>query len=111
MTTKTSDRDQATEGCLAFMASLLLRPFAVALNAWMMMTLWGWFVVPTFGARPLTLPQAAGLAVLAGWFFSRYQDTRKDERRPAEIFFYGLLHLAVVTVFTLATAWVIRWFM
>ena len=36
----------------------------VLVDGFILKTLWGWFVVPTFSIPPLTLPMAAGLACM-----------------------------------------------
>lgn len=54
----TSETENPTLAAIATL--ILLMPFDIALNGWVLMTAWGWFVAPVFGVA-LTLGQAAGL--------------------------------------------------
>jgi len=54
-----------TRSILKLAVALLWIPAAVALDAWVLVTLWRWFVVPEFGARPLSCFGASGLSLLA----------------------------------------------
>jgi len=43
--------------------------------------LWAWFVVPVFGFKAVTLPQAFGLSLLIGyWTKQHFNNHAKDER-------------------------------
>lgn len=50
----------ATIGCILVFAAI---PFLLILRGWAAVTLWAWFVIPTFGAAPLSIPAAIGLAI------------------------------------------------
>lgn len=49
----------------------------VLLRAWVLATLWGWYVVPAFGVQPLRMVYAFGLALLASYTLPRHG---KDEK-------------------------------
>ena len=67
--------------------SLALMLLGVLSRAFALTLLWAWFVVPAFGAEPLSLPIAAGLITLTYLMFSSKRDptslrlarVRKDE--------------------------------
>lgn len=41
--------------------------------------LWGWFIVPTFGAPALSLVAAIGLSLVVGMFTAHLSSKKKDE--------------------------------
>lgn len=49
---------------LYFWFSLSLMVVSVLTRALVLTVLWGWFVEPTFGLGPLSLPMAAGLIIV-----------------------------------------------
>ncbi len=57
-------------------------PCAVAIDAWTLATLWRWYIVTEFHAKPLTMFGACGLSLLASYatshLFSR-EESKKDE--------------------------------
>lgn len=55
-------------GCLWFLSI----PFAVALRAWTLRVLWGWFAVVDFGMAPLTWHSAVGLSVLTAFLTHQF---------------------------------------
>lgn len=55
---------ETTAGCLAV---VVLIPISYIVNGWALILLWGWFIVPTFELDPLAIPQAIGLALIAGF--------------------------------------------
>jgi hypothetical protein len=58
---------------------LLLGALAVMANALAMKYLWGWFVVPLFGAPFLTMWQAYGLAMVAAAILPRNPTTETSK--------------------------------
>ena len=50
-------------------------PLIAFLNAWVITVFWAWFIVPPFGAVPLSLPIAAGLELFFGFLVSRQTAT------------------------------------
>ena len=68
-----------TLGLLAF-AVLVWMPLMTLLRAWVLVLLWGWFVVPQFGTAPLSWPIAAGFSVI----FSFLTGANTATPKPAE---------------------------
>ena len=50
------------------------------LNAYVVSTLWGWFVVPIFGLKALTVVQAWGLALIPSWFMYKTKSQEKVDK-------------------------------
>jgi hypothetical protein len=50
-----------------FLLKGLYRCLIIAYSAFVVMTLWGWFVTPTFGLAPLTFFQAMGLDIFVSF--------------------------------------------
>jgi hypothetical protein len=73
-----------SEGFLAGAIMLLLALVylipAFLLKAWVLTKLWGWYLVPFFGARPLSLPLAFGLATIASFLVPAHPQCEKDQK-------------------------------
>ena len=48
-----------------FLATIVLLMVA---GGFVVATLWGWFIVPTFGMKELTIAQAMGVSLMIGYF-------------------------------------------
>lgn len=74
---------------LAGLAALLGITLIVALiitvssivNGYVFSILWGWFVVPTFGLAPLSIPAAIGLAMCVSYLTYDYNDAKDPDRK------------------------------
>jgi hypothetical protein len=53
---------------LAIPAIILFQVLMLLLDGFLFSTMWGWWIVPTFGLKPLTLIQAMGISVLIAYF-------------------------------------------
>jgi hypothetical protein len=95
-----TDTKKALIKCLALLA---FAPLAITWSAYVLTVLWGWFVEPTFGVDPLSVPYAAGLGVLAS--FLTHQ-AREHDHSAAESIGIAVLH----PLFALAFGWVITLF-
>lgn len=56
-------KNEALGGCLVL---LTLTPVAIMVQAWAIRTIWAWFIVPEFGAKPLSFIGAYGISTFAG---------------------------------------------
>lgn len=76
----------------------------VLLRTWVLTALWGWYVVPAFGAQPLRMAYAFGLALLATYALPRLpsKDAKGLGRTIAE-------HVGIAFL-TLALGWIGTWF-
>lgn len=73
-----ADKSDTAEGLLALFALLLLVLLALY-SGFTLATLWGWFVVPTFGVPTLTTSTATGLILVVGTIRARVDVGKKDE--------------------------------
>ena len=63
----------------------LLFVYVVWAHAYVVVHLWAWFIVPTFGLPQITMPVAWGMALLMGLCAHDYNPCKsKDERSTAE---------------------------
>ena len=59
------------------------------LNGYVLNVLWGWFIVSTFGAVPINIPQALGVFIVVR--LMTFDFTAKQETLDAELMVKGLL--------------------
>lgn len=55
-------------------------------GGWIFQTLWGWFVVTTFGVQTLSLPQAIGLSIFANLITWRLPPKEDPNQTFTEVF-------------------------
>jgi hypothetical protein len=77
-----------------------------ALRGWVLVQLWGWFVVPGLHAPPITIPMGLGLAVVVSLFAVRPSKEAK-ERAWSETFGFSV----VASLLCLGAGWVYTLFM
>jgi hypothetical protein len=91
----------------AVLVILLGLPVLVGLallwHGYALSVLWGWFVVPTFGAPSLTIPQAIGFAIVAGMFKAGIATTKHDH------WWEGPLNIALLPALSLGFGWLLLW--
>lgn len=56
---------EAVLGCAGAIVLLAITPVTIVINGFLMRLFWSWFVVPHFGAAPLSVPVAIGLMMIA----------------------------------------------
>lgn len=79
-------------GCIALLVSV---PIGTVLRGWVLLQLWGWFVVP-LGVATISLPWALGLSLLM-YSLTAHADTNniKDGQASGEILWKGAARLTV----------------
>jgi hypothetical protein len=85
---------------LTFLAVVLAVAFALALSLWAgfaVSILWGWFVVPLFGLRPLSIAAATGLCLIGGLLTAKYARPKEDD--GWRMFVRALLHPPLAVLF------------
>ena len=60
-------------------------------NGWVLSTLWGWLIVPTFHVQPLTIPAAIGLSLIAGYFTMQPSKKGQEENSISYLIIFGLV--------------------
>ena len=80
------------------------------LRGFVLVKIWGWFIVPLFHLPVLTLLPAIGLALVVGFMTYQYQYS-KDERSAGEKVFESIFLTFLYPLAVLLTGWVITLFM
>jgi hypothetical protein len=80
-------------------------------NAWVLVILWGWFVVPTFGLPVLTIVKAVGISLVVK--FMTYKSTSSDDEDagPWKKFLYACSLAIVYPLCALGVGYVVHLFM
>jgi hypothetical protein len=100
-------------GCLAAFAYI---PVLVLLSAfthgWALTTLWRWFIVPTFGATPLTYLQAVGMSMTVRLMTYHVSASKEQEEKGIGYTVVKATAGAILyPVLTVGSAWLIMQFM
>jgi hypothetical protein len=99
-------------GCVAAFAYI---PMLILLSAfthgWALTTLWRWFIVPTFGAFPLTYLQAVGLIMVVRLMTYRASDSKENDRGLGHTIAKATINAILIPLFSVGSAWLIMQFM
>jgi hypothetical protein len=80
-------------------------------RGYVLSVLWGWFVVPFFGARPLPLAMAIGISLIVGFLtIHRTGKEAEKEMGTAESFGLSCAVMVFVPLAVLAAGWVAHQF-
>lgn len=88
----------------------VLLPLSAALNGYVISVLWGWFIVTTFGARPLGLLPAMGLAIFTGKLTSHLAqlDFAPKAKSAGELLAVGAFASVVRAAIYLGMGWCVH---
>lgn len=101
--------NEALAGCLAHLA--LFAACLTVLPAWrgyVLATVWGWLIVPTFGLPALTTWKAVGLVIVAGFFATFQRNPKSPDQSSIEQSLEVALYYFLQPLFALLGAVVIR---
>ena len=89
--------NKITALAIAFPLALIAMAAAIILEGFVIYILWGWFAVPIFELRSLTIVQAIALSLMVGLLTNQYYATPdgKTWERFGFMFFHPLAVLAV----------------
>ena len=104
---KKDDSAAALLGCVLLLISL---PFSALWSGYVLSVLWGWFIVPTFEARPLAVLPAIGLALVVGYLTKQEQQT-EDTRDKDDKIISALVHMFLSPLIALLFGWILHSFM
>lgn len=91
---------------LAFLIGIVFLP-VMLLNAWVLVKLWAWFIVPNFGLPALPFVAAAGIVLIVRHVTPIKVPAKDDEKKHDTL---TLTILSVVMPFyTLGLGWFIHW--
>jgi hypothetical protein len=99
------------ENFVKFMTIVLTLTITQFINGFVIMKLWAWFIVPTFGVVQLGLVEAIGLMLVVN-FFKPINSSKKDDTEEFwEKFLKGLGLLLFKAGFVLFVGWIVSLFM
>lgn len=93
-----------------FMTVVLALIAAPIINGFVVMKLWGWFVVPTFEIHQLRLVEVIGLLFIVNFIIIGYKKTDPEEK-PWEEFAKRIIFLIFAAAFMLFSGWLVSKFM
>lgn len=101
-----------TDGsCAGAIISILSSPFIYVWRGYVLTILWGWFIVPTFGIKAITIPQAIGLSLIVS--FLTYQASKSvfaDEEEPKKSILQVILSF-IIPATCLLIGWIVNHWM
>ena len=88
-----------------------LMVFSSIFNGYALSVLWGWFVVPTFGAPALGVVPAIGVAMVVSYLTYQTHDCKKEETTFGETIAKGTMMVVLKPSFALFFGWIVHLFM
>ncbi len=98
--------DDKESGCMAPLLGLVIGVPLALWNSWVMTVLWGWFAVPQFGVRPLSMPVAYGILLLAGMMHPTPNTTKEQRERGST---ERVIEILVLGAFTSTLSLLLGW--
>lgn len=109
MKRKDSSSEEAIIGCLLMFITL---PIGAVWSGFVLSVLWGWFVVPTFGAPILNIPAAIGIAGIVSYLTrSSHKEKTKDDGDPLGRAIIAIGEMLLLPAFSLSFGWLVHLFM
>jgi len=94
-----------SEAAVAAVISVILTPFLLLWDAWVLKVLWGWFAVQTFSLPSLTLYSAMGILLLVSHIsptlWSASNQVAEDENGQMWCLLYRVSHSVIYPLFML----------
>jgi len=101
------EKDGCAQALMALLFIPVLRVISVVASGYALTVLWGWFVIPTFGAPALSLPAAYGLSMIVS--FMTYQETKSVATSDDSSIWMTLLKGFFMAIFRPAFALLFGW--
>ncbi len=80
-------------------------------NGYALSVLWGWFVVPVFGAPALGIVPAIGIAMVVSYLTYQTHDCKKEEKSFGKTIAEGTVIAILKPSFALLFGWIVHLFM
>jgi len=80
------------------------------INGFVLVKLWSWFIVPTFGVQPLFLVPAIGFCMVVS-FLTRQARPSKNDGDTVDAVSLIITEVVLVPAISLIFGWVVSWFM
>ena len=100
---------------LAVLGAMVGFPILIAIsamfNGYALSVLWGWFVVPTFGAPALGIVPAIGVAMVVSYLTYQTHNCKKEEKSFGETIAEGTAMAVLKPSFALFFGWIVHLFM
>jgi hypothetical protein len=98
---------EQSEGCLAAVIGTVVSVPLFIYQGWVATLLWGWFVVPTFGAEPIPITVAIGVGALV-WLVAPKSGSVADQESDHTPLSRALL-VALNCIVGITTVLVVGW--
>lgn len=105
---KRENRTDVAVGCLILLITV---PLGAVWSGYVLSVLWSWFIVTTFEARPLSIPAAIGMALVAHYLthqIDRYTDKSKSQ---LERIIESTGYIVLQPLFALVIGWIVYQFL
>jgi hypothetical protein len=96
---------------LAILGLLIIIPLNAVLEGWVLTTLWGWFVVPTFDLPQLTVVPAIGLCLIVNFLVQIPPKEKKKDEDTATLVGQLVAKAIFMPLFFLFLGWIVNLFM
>ncbi len=99
-----------TNAALVCFGLFVIAPIGVVLKGWALSTLWGWFIVPTFGIPSLSIPAAIGISLIAA-YLAKPVMPEDEKKSPGELALERISRQLFVPPIVVFLGWIVTHWM
>lgn len=98
---------------MAFLFIIAISVIGSIVYGWALSLLWSWFIVPTFGLTPLSIPVAIGLALIVSFMTYQYDSASENNKKKKmeEIVVSAIVYCLARPVIIVLFGFVVKIFM
>ena len=89
-----------------FMTILLSMTINPIIRGYVFLTMWGWFIVPTFNTNPLRMVEAIGIMFIVSYLTLKIDKDKDNDKGFVERMIYATVMQLVYSGLVLGVAWV-----
>lgn len=108
---KMNKSDKTAASCFIGIGAAALIPLLIIvtylINGFVLSKMWLWFIVTTFGAPVLTVPQAIGVGMIVSFLTYRATPKNKDSNSEWSQIIIDILSAMIAPFVTLLIAWIV----
>jgi hypothetical protein len=90
-------------------ATILVSVYSTLLNGWGLTKLWAWFIVTTFGLKPLPIAAAIGVSLVASYLTHQLITSKEaSEKSYGQVITEGFIWTTFKVVFALVGGFIVK---
>jgi hypothetical protein len=106
-----SKSDNISNSCLLLICGFLLIPVEAIWRGYVLVRLWGWFIVPVFHITAINIPEGIGLSLVVSYLTYQYIRDKEDKDDYIGNFIRSIGVAVLWPAFALLFGWIVQHWM